>query len=308
MTGKALSILAGVVLVGAAIATYFLAGWPTALEDGDAARAVVEEFGAKMQNVNILGDKTMAADAIAREYGPLITPTLLSLWQQDPTLAPGRITSSPWPDHIQITSLERENRSKYVIEGDIVEVSNEAGLAETKEAVRRPSVFTVEKDGGAWKISEVVLGAYPGEASWISSTPGDKDFIFLYPERIPTTFISAAEWPPLVERVVNRYMCKEGPITAADGPQKTTQKHMVGDREYCVTESSEGAAGSTYRTFEYNFQFGGEPYRTVFTLRYPQCENYDEPQRSACKAEQGSYSVDELVDRIAQSIQKIPEK
>lgn len=295
-------------MVGAAIATYFLAGWPTALEDGDAARAVVEEFGTKLQNVNVLGDKTMAADAIASEYGPLITPALLSQWQQDPTLAPGRLISSPWPDHIQITSLERENRSKYIIEGDIVEVSNEAGLAEPKESVRRPGVFTVEKDNSTWKISEVVLGAYPGEASWISSTPTSQGFIFLYPERIPTTFVSSSEWPPLVERVVNRYVCKEGPIAAADGPQKTTQKHMVGDREYCVTESSEGAAGSTYRTFEYNFQFGGEPYRIVFTLRYPQCENYDEPQRSACKAEQGSYSVDELVDRIAQSIQKVPEK
>lgn len=305
MTGKALSILAGVVLVGAAIATYFLAGWPTALEDGDAARAVVEEFGTKLQNVNILGDKTMAADAIAREYGPLITPTLLSLWQQDPTLAPGRLTSSPWPDHIQITSLKRENRSKYVIEGDIVEVSNEAGLAEPKEAVRRPGVFTVEKDGGAWKISEVVLGAYPGEASWISSTPGDNDFLFLYPERIPTTFISAVTWPPEVVRADSRYKCVES-ATSTGGV--ITTKHMVGDREYCVTESSEGAAGSMYRTFEYNFQFGGEPYRTVFTLRYPQCDNYDEPQKSACKAEQGSYSVDELVDRIAQSIQKIPEK
>lgn len=305
MTGKALSILAGVVLVGAAIATYFLAGWPTALEDGDAARAVVEEFGTKMQNVQVLADKTMAADAIAREYAPFITPTLLSLWQQDPTLAPGRLTSSPWPDHIQITSLERENRSKYIIEGDIVEVSNEAGLAEPKEAVRRPAVFTVEKDNGAWKISSVVLGAYPGEASWISSIPGENDFIFLYPERIPTTFISAAAWPPEVVRANTRYKCVESAATTGGS---VTKKHLVGDREYCVTESSEGAAGSTYRTFEYSFQFGGEPYRTTFTLRYPQCDNYDEPQKSACKAEQGTYSIDELVDRIAQSIQKIPEK
>lgn len=309
MSGRHLTILAAVVLVGAAVATYFLAGWPTALEDEDAARAVVEEFGKKLQNVNILADKTMAADAIVREYGPLISPALLSQWQNDPTQAPGRITSSPWPDHIQITSLDRENRSRFVIEGDIVEVSNEGGMSvEPVEAVRRSAIFVVEEQGNSWRITEVVLGAYPGDANWISSEPTPQGFLFLYPERIPTTFISASEWPPLVERTENKYSCNESAAAASDGPQKTTKKQMVGDREYCVTESSEGAAGSIYHTYEYAFEFGGVPYRTVFTLRFPQCENYDEPQRSACKAEQSSFDINGVVDRIAQSIQIVPEK
>ena len=89
----------------------------------------------------------------------------------------------------------------------------------------------------------------------------------------------------------------------AQSPQPTarwakTKKNLVDDREYCVTRSSEGAAGSTYRAYEYAFQFGTSTYRIAFTLRFPQCTNYDEPQQSACKAEQSSYDIDGLVDRM----------
>jgi hypothetical protein len=310
MTGKALAILAAVVLVGAAIATYFLAGWPTALEDQDAARAVVEQFGTKMQHVNVLADKTLAADAMSREYGPLVAPALLTKWQNDPTQAPGRVTSSPWPDHIAITGVERESRSRYIVGGQVVEVTNEGGALEKepREAARRPITLAVEEQGGSWRIVEVTLGAYPGDGNWISAEPTAQDLIYLYPEALPTSFITASEWPPLVEEVASNPACKEGPVTAADGPEKRVEKHTVGDREYCVTLSEEGAAGSTYRSYEYAFEFGGFPYRIAFTLRYPQCANYDEPQRGACTSEQANYSVDGLVDRIAQTVQAVPEK
>lgn len=310
MTGKALAILAVIVLSGAAIATYFLAGWPTALEDQDAARAVVEEFGTKMQKVNILGDKTMAADAIAREYGTLVTPALLAKWQNDPQQAPGRVTSSPWPDRVEITGVERESRSRYIIEGQVVEVTNEGGALESepREAVRRAASFVVEEHGGSWRIASVTLGSYPSNGHWISSEPTAQNLIYLYPEALPTSFITASEWPPLVEEVASNPVCKEGRVTGADGPEKRTEKRMVDDREYCVTLSEGGAAGSMYRSYEYAFEFGGVPYRIAFTLRYPQCENYDEPQRGACTSEQATYNVDGLADRIAQSIQHVPQK
>lgn len=305
MTGKALAILAVVVLVGAAIATYFLAGWPTALEDQDAARATVEEFGRKLQSVSILADKTLAADAMAREYGPLVTPALLTKWQNDPTQAPGRVTSSPWPDRIEISGVERESRSRYIIEGHVVEVTNEGGALEKepREAARRPITLAVEEQGGSWRIAEVTLAAYPGDGNWISSEPTDQDLIYLYPEALPTSFITASEWPPVLEET-GSYSCTESP--AAAGTE--TEKRMVGEREYCVALRSEGAAGSTYRSYEYAFKFGDGSFRTTFTLRYPQCDNYDEPQRGACKSEQANFNVDGVVDRIAQSIQRVPEK
>lgn len=42
-----------------------------------------------------------------------------------------------------------------------------------------------------------------------------------------------------------------------------------------------------------------------FTLKLPQCLNYAEPQQSACKAEQASFDINGLVDRIASSIRML---
>lgn len=302
-----MAILAAVVLVGAAIATYFLAGWPTALEDEDAARAVVEEFGTRLQKVSVLADKTMAADAIAREYGDLVAPALLTEWQNDPTQAPGRVTSSPWPDHIQITSVERESRSRYLIEGDIVEVSNEGGMSGVvAEAVRRPVSISVEKQAGAWRITSVVLGVYPGEAHWISSEVTPQEFVFSYPERLPTSFVSAVEWPPAIERISGSYACAESAGDGAGVAKK--EKRTPEGHEYCVSLTSEGAAGSVYNSYDYEFPLNGAMYRISFTLRLPQCLNYDEPQQGACKAEQANLNIDSIVDRIAQSITDLPAK
>lgn len=124
----------------------------------------------------------------------------------------------------------------------------------------------------------------------------------MYPRLLPTTYVSGAEWPPIVERTANAYECNAGPVTAADDALKETERRMVEDREYCRTITDEGAAGSTYRTFEYTFEFGGTAYRAMFTLRYPQCANYDEPQGTLCSREQESFDIDGLVDRISSSI------
>jgi hypothetical protein len=309
MTGKALTILAVVVIVGAALGVYLISRTPTAQEDDRAVRAFVEEFGTKLQNVSLLADKTMTADALQAEYGRYIAPSLLVEWQNDPTRAPGRQTSSPWPERIDVKSVTKKGANFEVL-GEIVEVTNEGGGIDEAptEAARRPVTMTVEKAGNSWRIVSLFMGAYPGDGEWILSEPNSQDVRFLYPERLGTSFISAVEWPPMVERTVNKYSCTEGPITAADGPLKESSRHIVGDREYCVTTSSEGAAGSTYHSYEYAFALGTTTYRIAFQLKYPQCANYDEPQQSACIAEEQNFNNLGLVDRIAQSIQTIMAK
>ncbi|MEK7098286.1 MAG: hypothetical protein AAB908_00120 [Patescibacteria group bacterium] len=304
MTGRALTVLAIVVILGAVAGVYLISRTPTAQEEERSVRAFVEEFGTKLKNVSLLADRTMVADAMQAQYGPYVAPVLLSEWQSDPMVAPGQLTSSPWPEKIEVTGITKKG-SDFEVEADIVEVTNEGGgIGEAPtETARRPVTLTLEKNGSTWRITALTLGSYPGDGEWRLSEPSAQGLRFLYPQRLTTSFISAAEWPPLVERAVNKYACKEGSITAADGPLKETKKNLVDDREYCVTRSSEGAAGSTYRAYEYAFQFGTSTYRIAFTLRFPQCMNYDEPQQSACKAEQSSYDIDGLVDRIARSIQ-----
>jgi hypothetical protein len=304
MAGRALTILAIVVLIGAAIGVYLIKQAPTAQDDENAVRALVIEFGTKLKDVSLLGPT--ASEDIQNVYRPYATSVLITKWQNTLSDAPGRTTSSPWPDRIEVASVTKENSDQYRVEGVIVEVTNEGGgINEAPtEAVRRPVMLTVSREGDAWKISDLTLGAYPGDGEWELTEPNSQGIQFMYPKSLPTTFISAQEWPPLVELVANAYTCKEGPITAADGPLKESKKHMVGDREYCVTLSSEGAAGSTFRSYEYSTDQGDFVARVVFTLRFPQCLNYDEPQASACAAEQSSFDIDGLVDRNEQSIRK----
>lgn len=306
MTGKALTVLAIVVILGAILGVYLISRTPTAQVNEESVRAFVEEFGTKLQKVALLADRTMVADTMQAEYGPYVAPALLAAWQNDPTKAPGRLTSSPWPDRIEIERVEKKGAG-YEVAGQIIEVTSEGGgIGEPPtEAARRPVTMTVEKSGSSWRITALTLGAYPGDGEWMLSEPTSQGIRFMYPQKLPTTFISAQEWPPLVERTANKYSCKEGPITAADGPVKEAKKHLVGDREYCVTTESDAAAGSMYTTYEYVSTFGDAVYRVVFTLRFPQCLNYDDPQQSACKAEQASFDIDGLVDRIVQSIQVV---
>lgn len=116
---------------------------------------------------------------------------------------------------------------------------------------------------------------------------------FSYPKFLPTTFVKTQEWPPLVEVVAGEFTCPEN------------KKQTIKGRTYCVIVSTEGAAGSTYTTYEYSTNRGDFIAKTIFTLRTPQCLNYDEPNQSICIQEQESFDVSGLVDQIISSIRKL---
>lgn len=266
-------------------------------------QALVVGFGKLLKNVPLLAPQEEVVERMEAEYGPLATPILITTWLSDPKNAPGRLTSSPWPDRIEIGSI-RDLGESYRVEGVVIEVTNEGGGIgeEPTEAARRPITLEVGETSAGLRITSVTLGAYPGDGEWTLSTPNSQGIRFMYPRLLPTTYVSGQEWPPIIEKTANASECNDGPVTAADGPIKQTESRMVEDREYCVTIMNEDAAGSTYRTFEYAFEFGGAAYRAMFTLRYPQCMNYDDPQRSLCSREQDSFDIDGLMDRIASSI------
>lgn len=296
--------LAGLVILLVIGGAYLISVTPFQVDQEAAVRKLVANFGAQLKDVSLLAPKEDVAEAMQMNYSPYVTPELLVRWENNPLNAPGRLTSSPWPDRIEITSIAKESDSRYHVEGTIIEVTSEGGGIDEVPtvAVRRPVTIAAERRGGDWVISELALGVYPGDGEWVLSSPVARGLQFMYPQELPTRHISAQEWPPLVELVANPYACEEGPITAADGPLKTAQKRMVGDREYCVISSAEGAAGSTYRQFDYMTAQGDFVARVVFTLRYPQCMNYDEPERSVCASEQSSFDIDGVVDRITSSI------
>lgn len=89
-----------------------------------AVENVVTNFGGVMQLVSVNTSKTLASQAISDNYRDLVSPALLAAWMDDPANAPGRTVSSPWPDHIGITSITAINTTTYMVTGDVIELTN----------------------------------------------------------------------------------------------------------------------------------------------------------------------------------------
>lgn len=133
--------IVGSLLIGASATT------PQASPES-AASSTVAAFGQKLQQVSLLAPN--ASSTIASTYAPYVDPTLLAQWEADPTSAPGRVVSSPWPDHIQINSITTQGAG-YVVSGDLVFMtSNE--VVHGGNAGQTPVVIQLEDESGSWMI------------------------------------------------------------------------------------------------------------------------------------------------------------
>ena len=298
-----------VVLIGAALGVYVIKLTPTARQSEAEVRGLVEEFGSRLKYVSLLADRTLVADALQEEYGRYITPALLVSWQNNPASALGRLTSSPWPERIEVRGIER-NRADYTVSADVVEVATRSDAAQTNdmsdtttEVARRPITLVVTNNGSGFRISSVLQHAFPSEGKWMYSASDSSGLQFMYPEKLPTTFISAVDWPPEVIVFGESFTCgATSSPQLSSAPTTTALQRSIGAHIYCVSETSEGAAGSVYRSYSYTTDVADRNINVSFTLKYPQCANYPEPNSGACRAEEATFDVDELADRILQSV------
>lgn len=112
--------------------------------------------------------------------------------------------------------------------------------------------------------------------------------------QLPTKYISSDTWPPQFSIVTDPYTCKAG-TTGGDVGSVTVEKTING-HIYCVTTTTEGAAGSSYTTYTYLTNVQGNTIKTTFTLQYPQCANYDDPQKTECTTERSTFNIDSYID------------
>jgi len=126
-------------------------------DDGDelAAHAadLVRRFGQRLARVSLLAPAATLREQIRAEYAPLVTPELLESWLADPSTAPGRDVSSPWPDRIEVRDVRRVRPDTVEVTGDVVYVTSvEAGRggAAHREPVRTTVVRTADGD---WRIA-----------------------------------------------------------------------------------------------------------------------------------------------------------
>lgn len=125
--------------------------------DEGAVREVVESFGQQLQQVSLLAPEDEVAEAMEEHYGPYLTEELLAFWQADPSAAPGRTVSSPWPDRIEIDSVQRLGEDAYRVEGRIIEITSEEQGTDEAAAVRSISLLVGRYDD-TWLIESATLG------------------------------------------------------------------------------------------------------------------------------------------------------
>lgn len=135
---------------------------------------------------------------------------------------------------------------------------------------------------------------------WITATNED-GITYQYPKELLAEYISVAEWPPVIKINTGTYSCNTTPQEIS-GVSEITSQILVDNRTYCVNVKHEGAAGSVYSSYTYTTSKNDNIINVSFTLRYPNCNNYDDEQKTVCISEREAFDIDAIVDRIVQTI------
>ncbi|MBZ2174265.1 copper amine oxidase N-terminal domain-containing protein [Schnuerera sp. xch1] len=153
---------------------------------------LVKDFGKKLQMVSLLAPKDIVVKSIEENYGEFVSSTLLEKWKNDPENAPGRLTSSPWPDRIEVLDTEKVSEDEYQVKGEIIEVTSiekENGGA----AAKQPITISAIKDNNRWVIDEIAIGDFE-ESNSIVYKNAEYSFEFNLPESWEGYTIVNDEW------------------------------------------------------------------------------------------------------------------
>ncbi|MDD2656291.1 MAG: hypothetical protein PHQ18_01830 [Patescibacteria group bacterium] len=293
-------------------------------KDIESVNNVVETFGKRMQDVNLkIEDQDVLSLTIEKEYGDLvISPDLLVDWLRDPSSAPGTQVSSPWPDHIEILSTEKQENGSYEVKGNVVQItSNELSDICIKDRENPACVITdysvkqaidiiVEKnreEGLPWLISKVTFGDFDINeySGWERIQNDEVGFFYKYPKKIANNYVLTNEnWLPqiIVDSFVKDFNCditKKGNKT-----KEIVTKTSINNNDYCVTTKTLSQAGTN--TNDYNYQtFSSDKglISVLFSLDYVQCSTLGKDVQEDCKSTQKMVNIDNMVDKIVRSIE-----
>ena len=124
-------------------------------------REVVEGFGDGLQRVSRQAPDSIRVAEIRDAYSPYITTELLATWTSEPSRAPGRNVSSPWPERIELRAVRAEGTATCRVEGEIVYATS------TGEIPNRTPVRILVQHADGWRI-----GGFEAAAEDADSTTG----------------------------------------------------------------------------------------------------------------------------------------
>lgn len=119
----------------------------------------VQNFGEQLKMVSLLAPEDILKETMHEYYGDYVTPELIEKWLADPVTAPGKLTSSPWPERIDVLSVEKTTESEYVVNGNIAELTS-VEIEKGGIAAKREITLNVKKINDKWMIVDVLLGKY----------------------------------------------------------------------------------------------------------------------------------------------------
>lgn len=146
-------LLTAVVAAGAAYGYYQYQKEHSSNSDVAQVRITVSGFGDQLQQVPLIAPKDVLAFAMDKYYALYVHPDLLAKWKADPMSAPGRLTSSPWPDRIEVTDVHKNNDGTYTVDGNIVDIAHGAGTTTPTVVDKVPVRFTLSLGPDGWQIT-----------------------------------------------------------------------------------------------------------------------------------------------------------
>lgn len=117
---------------------------------------LIEDFGEKLKMVSLLAPEDILNESMEENYGEFLSHTLLEEWKENPQKALGRLTSSPWPERIEILDTKKVSEVKYEVKGEVIEVTS----SETKDdgiVERQLIILLAIKEDDNWVIDDVTI-------------------------------------------------------------------------------------------------------------------------------------------------------
>jgi hypothetical protein len=130
---------------------------PPSAADINAIYQVVGEFGARLKDVGLIAPDQDVITAMDFNLKQLITDRLYQAFVQDTSRIPGRVGSSPWPEGIEIVSVQRLDNGSYTVVGNQIMMDSDA-LAHGGNDGETPITLTFKKVNGTWLIDDVTGG------------------------------------------------------------------------------------------------------------------------------------------------------
>ena len=180
---------------------------------------LVQDLGKNMKNVALLAPEELVSKSIQANYGNLVTPELLSQWQNNSSQAPGRVSSSPWPERIDIIKMDKLSDSQYQIKAEIIEVTS-VEMSKGGYASKQPVTLQVEKINNNWLITAFkhTDSQYSNSMVYLNSEYG---FSFELPASWSGYTIISRQWEGLAIGSANSLPAQTGVQLSIRHPQWT---------------------------------------------------------------------------------------